>query len=157
MSIDSVFTSLRTCLLSFLPEYEVFRTLVNRVPLPKDNFVLMTPIIFNRISTNETSNTDTEQTEVNDTLFSIQIDVYGLSSYEAALKIMTLFRSDYFFTYGIAPLFSSDIRELTYIDASRQMLQRWSLDLNFYYEPSVTYPMQTANTLEFNIFEQANT
>lgn len=156
MDVNELFTNLRTGLLTVCPDYQVIRALNNKVPPPKVNYILMQPVIFNRISTNEIENSDTEQTETNDTIFTVQLDFYGDESYEAALKVFTLFRGEYFMQYGITPLFSSDIRQLSYIEPARLMLQRYNLDLYFYYEPSATFAMQTANQATFNTFTLAN-
>lgn len=64
----------------------------------------------------------------------VQLDVYGPNSANAAQTITTLFRDDFavqqFQTYGfdVVPLYADDAKQLAFIDESQQYEDRWVVE-----------------------------
>lgn len=87
------------------------------------------------------------------TQLTIQIDIHGPNSGDNAKIIEGLFRSDYAFdiiesgNFAIAPLYSSDARQVPFINAEQQYEYRWSLDLELQIDPIISTPEQFADKL----------
>ena len=157
-------TVTRGFLLSILDQpIEVIAAQSNRVPEPlTSDFVVMTPLSRVRQSTN----TDTwdETIHTNDVLFSaspmtvaIQIDVHGPNSADNVQKIATLWRDfaacDFFTTSGFdgQPLYTSDPRQVPFINAEEQYELRWMLDAYLEANIIVGVNQPFADTLYVNI------
>jgi hypothetical protein len=163
-------TALRTFLLAVLPSgVEVVAGQANRVPEPQsDDYVLITPLMRPRLSTNTIAfvNTGTiipstnppqysagQRISTQATNFVVQCDIHGPNSGDNCQIIATMFRDRYACesmaaaNVTIAPLYASDPRQTPYIDSEDQYEERWSIDLNMQVNPSVTAPIQFATSL----------
>lgn len=131
---------------------EVFRGMTNRVPLPQSgkNFVVMQALYSNALSTTSVfyKRNQDQQTLSKTTVAVYQIDCYGPDSYSLADSLATAFRSDYaceFFRENgnvLQPLYTSETRQLTFINGSRQYEERWSIDLHVQPNLTTTLPQQ---------------
>jgi hypothetical protein len=87
----------------------------------------------------------------------LQIDVHGPNSSTYVTIIETLFRDDdscYFFAgqnSGLTPLYSSDPRQMAFINEGAQAEDRWTIDLSIQANFVVTRPQQFAGELELSI------
>jgi hypothetical protein len=92
------------------------------------------------------------------TELTIQADVHGPASADNATRIQTLWRDQYgvgaFQATGfdLAPLYTSDPRQLPFDNGEQQVEERWSIDLCLQANPIVTTPMQFADALEVTIY-----
>jgi hypothetical protein len=87
------------------------------------------------------------------TRFTVQLDVHGPASGDNAQIISTLFRDQYAVDAfaaanpAIAPLYTSDPRQLAFDNAEMQFETRYSIDLELQINPTVQVPVQFAGTL----------
>lgn len=161
---DDVLAALRTFLLAIVATgVEVIVGQDNRVPEPTgDDFIVMTPLGQTRLSTNDSSYTDSgtnpgtrnfEQA----TRVMIQLDIHGPASADNSAMISTLFRSEYavdvFKSSGkdISPLYCDDAKQAPFINGENQYEQRWIITAAIQYNPVTAVPQDFADTLEVNI------
>ena len=78
------------------------------------------------------------------TKLTIQADIHGPSSADNVQRILTLFRSDYAtdIMINVVPLYTSDPRQMPFINAEQQIENRWSIDLVMQVNPTVVTPQQ---------------
>ena len=86
----------------------------------------------------------------------IQIDCYGNNSGNTINVINLLFRSDYFDDSGIVPFYTSEPRQLTWEDATRAMIERWTMDLHIAYTPIASIDIQSAIALNPTVNSPVN-
>lgn len=167
VSIDTtqvaILTALRTVLLSWLPSgVEVIRAQVNRVPEPtSDDFVVMTPILRERISTNidTWSNSSTVSTinATQSTKVTIQLDVHGPNSSENSQIISTLLRDQIgcaafaAIASNIQTLFASDPRQSPFINGEDQYEDRWMVDAVLQADITLTTSQQFSSKLSVGL------
>lgn len=144
-----MFTALRTALVAMF-DIEVVKVISNRVPQPQGDYILMTPILTNRLSTNYSTYTEDTRTESHDSEYVIQLDFYGTTSGNFCNLFEILFRSDYLFQYGLVPHYAGTPRQLSFVNAEKQMQERWLIDIHLSYRPEITLAQQTANELSVN-------
>ncbi|MGF6604581.1 hypothetical protein P3T23_009337 [Paraburkholderia sp. GAS448] len=154
--------ALRAFLLSVLPAgVEAIRGQDNRLPEPPGaNFVVMTPVLRERLETNVDAWRDgyPDAPSVRDVLqatkLTVQIDVHGPSGADHTQTITTLWRDpcacDAFTASGfdIAPLFASEPRQVPFLNEAQQVETCWSVDLVMQVNPVVTVPQEFAQSLE---------
>lgn len=140
---------------------EVVRGQQNRVPTPAGDHVYLTPGLILGLSLPHTSYTDApgsgEMKLTRPTRWDLQIDVYGDLSQDRATAISLALRS----LYGcealretpVQPLFTSDPRQIPFVTAEGQYLERWSIDASFQFNPSITVPQQYAERLHVDLIE----
>lgn len=161
--------ALRTVLLGFLPAgTEVIRAQVNRVPEPvSPDFVVMTPTLRNRLSTNVETYIDQPlaappvglRNSLAPTQVTIQLDIHGPASADNAEKITTLLRSEYstiaFAAIGpaVQPLYAEDPRQLPFINGEAQFESRWVVDVVLQANPIVGTPQEFADELVVTTIE----
>lgn len=160
-------TALRTFLTGLLPAgVEVVRGQTNRVPEPAGaDFVVMTPILRQRLATNTDTYTDTypgtTQTAAALTPMrvTVQLDVHGPASADNAQMIVALFRDDYAVQalaasgFDVAPMYCDDGKQIPYLNAEQQVEYRWSIDAVLQCNPVVTVPQQFAGSLDITLVE----
>ena len=142
-SEGDVFTALRGLLASMVPTgVEIIRAQTNRVPEPKGvDFVVMTLLSRDRLATNIDEYIDgypsnpSIKNAVASTCLTIQIDVHGPASGDNAQTISTLFRDEFSTSFFDASgldaqaLYTSDPRQIPFINGESQWETRWSIDL----------------------------
>ncbi|CAE6857265.1 hypothetical protein R75461_07783 [Paraburkholderia nemoris] len=155
-------TALRAFLLSVLPPCtEVIQGQENRLPEPPDaDFVVMTPILRERLETNVTTYFDRypDAPSLKDvrqpTKLTIQIDVHGPAGADHMQVITTLWRDPYACDafaaadLDIAPLYASEPRQAPFLNEAQQVETRWSVDLVMQVNPLVTVPQDLAQSLD---------
>jgi len=138
----------------------------NRVPLPQaTNYAVMTPITRTRLATNLTEYTDgfpsdpqTRQDTMSTNLM-IQVDTFGPLSGDNAQILATMFRSDWgvdqfeAMALGVTPLYTSEPRQMKFLDESHQIQQRWTTDCDVQVDPIVTVPQDFAAELVAGVIE----
>lgn len=161
---DNVLAALRTFLLSIVAAgVEVIYGQDNRVPEPLgDDFVVMTPLLMTRLSTNDSTYTD-PGTNPGTRNFEqaikspIQIDVHGPASADNAAMISTLFCSEYACDsmkasgLDIQPLYCDDPHQMPFINGENQFEQRWIISAAIQYNPVTAVPQDFADALSVNI------
>lgn len=158
----TVFSALRTFILSIV-DCEVIRTQVNRVPTPKGDFIALTPVSAAPLETNTDTWTDTTKTVLRPVQMNFQVDCYGEKSGDRAQSISMLFRDDYacqsFLAYGlgIQPLYAGDAQQIPLISGEDAYVERWTFELALQVNPTVSFPIQTADTLTAGVINVPRT
>jgi hypothetical protein len=151
---DDVFMALRSFLLGLFPSMTVIKGLSNNIAMPVGGFIAMTPLFQKRLATNLNTYSDfggvngNTQTMTQSTIYTIQLDCFGVDSANTAATITTAFRSEYAvlaMTPNCTPLHADDPKQMPLIDAESQYEQRWTVTALLEYEPAVTIPMQFFN------------
>jgi hypothetical protein len=164
---SQILTALRGFLLAVLPSgMEAVKGQDNRVAEPVgDNFVVMTPILRDRLSTNIVTFTDGFPSnpqirgDLEKVMATVQIDVHGPLAADNAQIIETLFRSDWavdlFATYGfdLAPLYIGQRKQIPFLDGEQQIETRWTMDACLECNPVVTNTQDFAASIEVEIVE----
>lgn len=157
--------ALRTVLIGWLPAgVEVIKGQPNRVAEPAgSDFVVMTPILRERLGTNQATFTDTypsttqTRQDVQATRVTVQLDVHGPAAADNVQVISTLLRSevatDAFEATGfdVAPLYAGDPRQAPFLNAEQQIETRWTLDAVMQTSPVVTTAQDFAGSLSVGI------
>jgi hypothetical protein len=149
ISQADVFTALRSFILGLI-SCEVVQGLGNGVPPPVAPFIAMTPLYFERLSTNTTEYVDPTPTTGSQgicqhIMWVVQIDCYGPSSQDWAVVLTTLFRDPYAVTAlgaNVTPLHADDPKQIPIVDGEENFEQRWLITAYLQYNPVVTIPMQ---------------
>lgn len=155
---DDIFTGLRTMLLAMLPMgVEVIQGQDNRVPEPKgDDFVVMTETGSSRLSTNEVTwdypnPAAVQLTHEHDAEMRIQLDIHGDNGSNYARLIETLFLDDFavqaMAAYNVAPLHANEGKQVPFLNGEQQYENRWVMEVSLQINPTVSTPMQFADTL----------
>lgn len=135
----------------------------NLTPMPKSDFIVMTPLSQVGMSTNRVAYDDNgvfgEGKQINgrSTQWTCQIDSYGPSAAQNAAMLGTLFRSDYscewFRANGniLSPLYCSEPRQTSMINGEQQYEDRWTVDLIAQYNPTVTTPRDFMDNIKVGL------
>lgn len=143
---SQLFASLRLALLPLF-DAEIIKGLSNDAPTPKGDYIVLTPILQDRLSTNHTRYLPDIRAESAQYDYVIQVDCYGVQSGNMANAINLLFRSDFFDSSGVHPLYPSEPRQLMFESGERQMIERWTQDLHLSYNPEAQLPQQFAEEI----------
>ncbi len=172
---SQVFTALRSFLLGLGLAYsapqataaEVVKGQANRVAEPQGaDFVVMTPIRRERLSTNVDTYTDPYPlpggvgAALQPTRVVVQLDVHGPNSGDNAQVIATMLRDPYAFDafaasgFDVVPLYADDPRQIPFIDAEKQYEDRWIVDAHLQANEVVTgAPVQFYASAVVNLVE----
>lgn len=140
----------------------IIRAQVNRVSMPITGFVELRELFEIDLETPTFVNTWSFEIEAQQgmittpTRIDIQMDFYGPSAGDWCKAVKTVFRTDYAvsqFPDGMVPLYCSDGTQAPLITGEAQYENHWILTATLQYNPSVSVPLQSATTLETNIFE----
>lgn len=163
-------TALRTFLIGVLaPGIEVIAGQDNRVPEPAGtDFVVMTPMLRERIETNVTTTFDGyfatpsvpgTRADMQAIKLTVQIDVHGPAGGDNAQTITTLFRSDYAVDafaasgFDVTPLYTGEPHQVPFLNAEQQIEERWSIDAVMQCNPIVTTAQDFAAALNIGLIE----
>lgn len=159
---EELFVATQLFLLDILPEGTVVvQGQVNRVPEPVgENFVVMWQNARSRLATNE-SHYDYENSQhiQQSTQVSLQLDVHGPSSSDNAQIIMTLARDPFGVDFykalgtGIAPLYTSEPKQIPFLNGEQQYEDRWTIDLELQVNPIVTIKQEYARSVDVTLIE----
>lgn len=139
----------------------VVRGQQNRVPPPKGRYVYITPVLAPALSLPHTTYADVPDagtmTLTRPTQWNAQVDCYGDGAQDMALAIGIALRSSYgcdaLKASGAQPLYTGEPRQLPFITAEDQYLERWSVDAVLQFNPSITVPQQFADALHVDLVE----
>ena len=165
---SNLFQALGAFLQNILPAgTTVVRGQENRVAEPATpNFAIMWPSTQERISQNTDSYTSTARNVAQSISRTVQVDLHGPSSAENAFLLSTLARDEYgvnFFasesigSLGIQPLYTSDPRQLQFIDGEQQSEEKWAVEVTMQLNPVITIPQDSANQLSMKLISNAGT
>lgn len=140
---------------------------VDRIPMPKGKFCIMTPLRFTRLSTTRDIKQDTGDpatssmgyTEVRQA--DIQIDIYGDNAGDRAIALETVFTSGYAYDKikaldeRMAPLYSSPAIQAPMVNAERQWQERYIVTLSLQAHITVSISQDYFDQVNFHI-EQAD-
>lgn len=124
----------------------------NRVPMPKGQFCIITPLTFKRLSTTRDIKQDTGDpatsamgyTEVRQA--DVQVDIYGESAGDRAIALETSFTSGYAYDKikaidnRLAPLYSTAAIQAPMINAESQWQERYTITLSLQAHITVSFP-----------------
>lgn len=146
-----------------LVDCEVVRGQVNRVPSPKGDFVVVTPMGIVGLSLPITAYDDPKpdtgtRTLTRPTQWAAQVDCYGERAQDRALVLSIALRSQYGCEFlgelGRAqPLYTGEPRQMPLITGEHQYMERWSFDAVLQFNPSITLPQQFAEHLHVDLVE----
>lgn len=145
----------------FSASVEIVRGQDNRVPEPSmPNFVVMTPLLRKRLATNIVTTHDGfpdgqpgTRNDTQKTQLTVQLDVHGPQSGDNAQVLSTMLRSDIACNYfaeidaDISPLFTSDPRQVPYLNGEQQIENRWTVDFELQANIAVQTAQDFADTL----------
>lgn len=154
--VDTIIEALGSFLTPFVSGCPVVRGQQNRVPPPVDSFVLLTELLQVPLETSSVVTEPTQVTITGPTRIDIQVDFYGPSAADQCRAVATVYRTPYAppqFPTGIAPLYCSDGQQTAAVMGEQQYEDRWTLTASLQYNPAITLPQQSANTLAMNILE----
>lgn len=154
--------ALRAFLLAVLPDgTEVIAGLDNRVPEPVGaDFVVMTPVLRERLSTNVTTYSDGwpdapgVKAVRQATKLTVQLDIHGPAGADSTQVVTTLWRDvsacDALAASGLdlAPLYANEARQIPFVNGEQQVETRWSVDLVMQVNPAIAVPQDFADSLE---------
>ena len=146
---QDIFKALVVFFRTFLPiGTEVVQAQDNLVAMPKGGFVAMNNTGMNRLSFNvDTYNSALQQKFILTPIrYVVQLDFYGPLSQIWAMETQALFRDEYatdLFPANIQPLYADDPVQLPLIDGEQQYEQRWKLEGNLQYNPTLTTSQQS--------------
>lgn len=123
----------------------------NRIPMPKGQFCILTPLRFIRLSTTRDIKQDTGSsltsamgyTEVRQA--DIQVDIYGQGAGDRAIALETTFASSYGYDKikaidkRLAPLYSSSAIQAPMINAESQWQERYIVTLSLQAHITVSF------------------
>lgn len=154
--------ALRGFLLSVV-DVEVVKTQGNRVPMPKGAFVMMTTMGMPPLATPTTRYHDTgvygsgTESNTRSTTWRVQLDFYGAGSAGRASTFAILMRTDYacreLAGTPIQPLDAGEPRNTTLLNGEQQYEERFTLDVEFQFNPTVTTPQDFAAALVIQLAE----
>lgn len=158
----NIFTALRAFILSVV-DCEVIRAQVNRVSMPKGDFIALTPVSSVALETNIDTSGATSNSIKRPVQINVQIDFYGLNSADRAMTVSTLFRDDYAcqsFTasgFDIQPLYAEDAHQMPLISGEEQYVERWTFEVAIQANPILTITQQSANALIVGLLDVERT
>lgn len=156
ITIDEVIDALAAFVTPFVGTSELTRAQVNRVAMPSGPFVEFTELLTVDLETPAADNQGNITTLTGPKRIDVQIDFYGPDSGDQCTAVKGVYRSEYApaqFPDGIKPLYCSDGRQGPLTTAEQQYESRWTITAALQYNPAVSLPRQSANTLAVAITE----
>jgi hypothetical protein len=148
--ITTLLSDLRTSLLAIVPGFEVVRAYSQNVPRPLGNYIMMTTISLERLSTSSgIGNTKKFKART-----IVQLDIFADNAMDTALLINHYYRSSLIETIPYAgAIYATSPRQLMMYDDEARMDERWMLELHIERDDELVLSTQTANTLDVGIIE----
>ncbi|MDE3023799.1 MAG: hypothetical protein KGI54_18440, partial [Pseudomonadota bacterium] len=152
---SNVLNALRNYLLTIVG-CEVIRGQVNRVSMPKGDFIVLTPIQRVALSTNvdEYVAASSKKTIERPIKFTVQIDCYGGAAGERAQTISMLLRDENSTLnfagsgFDIATLYADDPQQMPLLTGENQYLERWTFNAIIQMNPIVNIYQDFATSLD---------
>ena len=165
MTVDEVIDVLANFAEPFIGTCE--QAQVNRVPMDKGAFCILTPLRFKRLSTSREINKDTGSQSTSAIGFTevrqadIQVDIYGDNAGDRAISLETLFRTGYAYDaikaldVRVAPLYSTEAVQAPMINAENQWQERYTITVSLQVHITIDVPQDYFDAVNFTI-EQAD-
>lgn len=140
---------------------------IDRVPMPKGQFCIMTPLRFKRLSSTREIARDTGDPDTSTIGFTevrqadIQVDIYGADAGGRAIALETIFQSSYAYDGikaidgRVAPLYTSEAIQAPMINAESQWQERYTITVSLQVHITVDVPQDYFDAVKFTI-EQAD-
>lgn len=133
----------------------------NRVPMPLEQFCILTPITYTRLSTTRViDNPLTEQAKYKEIRkLDMQLDIYGKGGSERAIAIETAFRSNIMYEKlhaldeRITPLYSTSAVQASMINKEMQWQERYMVMLTLQTDITLVAPQDYFDSIEFTLYE----
>lgn len=155
-STDDIMTGFRsfikTCIT--LPENNLFQGLGNRVPMPREPFIVFTPILTQRYSTNVSQWIDPLIRYTIAQRFDIQVDLYGPQSEEWARILVVMFRSPEGARVGIQ--YSDDPRQMALTNEEQEYELRYSLTASLQVNSTLDVPAEFMDQIDLSFHQPAD-
>ncbi|WP_349934574.1 LIC_12616 family protein [Acetobacter sp. A11-2] len=126
----------------------------NRNSLPPFPFIVVTPLMSERLATNERRyHADGTETILQETRISFQVDFYGEGVLRRMTRFSTLFRDEigcqWFVRDGcdIHPLYAEDRRQLPFVSDSQQWVDRWTISASLQLDQKIKINTGSATTV----------
>ncbi len=155
---DDILTAVRSFLTTMLPStVEVVAGLDNTVPMPQGEFVVMTFLSMERLTLNAIDAISSDGLSVDSMMpwrITIALDIYSPNSQQYAATLAALFRSEYAadnFPSPVTPLDCSDPKQVPFITAGENWLQRWRLEFSAQVNETTTLATETADTITIGV------
>jgi len=164
---DQILEAMRNFLEVVLPPgVPAVQGLDNRVAEPtEENFVVMIPILRDRLSTNEDTYTDYfpqapgQLTSKQAVELVIQLDFHGPKGADYAHIASTLFRDtwgvDQFAAsgYDVTPLYTDEPKQVPFLNGEQQIERRWMVQAHVQCNPIVTVSQDFAGELVLGLID----
>ncbi|MCU4576128.1 hypothetical protein KTJ34_01710 [Acinetobacter courvalinii] len=139
---QDLYTAIRRFILSVIPETnDVLQGIQNQVAMPDKQFIAMTTLFSDRISTNRFDYDVGKKDIVQPQKWTVQIDCYGEPSNVWATLLTTLLRDEYScsqFPENIQPLYADDPKHLPIVNSEQQYEKRWMITACFQVNPKMS-------------------
>ncbi|GCD60341.1 hypothetical protein NBRC3280_2976 [Acetobacter pasteurianus NBRC 3280] len=126
----------------------------NRNSLPPFPFIVVTPLMSERLATNERRyHADGAETILQETRISFQVDFYGECALRRMTRFSTLFRDEigcqWFVQDGcdIHPLYAENRRQLPFVSDSQQWVDRWTISASLQLDQKIKINTGSAITV----------
>ena len=160
-TIDDAIDALAEAIQPFCLECEIIRTQENRVPMPLGQFVAINEVLTVDLATpvkiNDPGGSSAEITLSKRS--DLQIDFYGPFSGDQARAFSAVFKTEHMALMlpdWVRPLYAGDAVNSPLISGEQQYVQRWILTISVQFNAVINVPIQSANTIGINIFEDIN-
>ena len=156
---DDVMTSLRSLLLSVVPDAEVIQGQENFSPLPLGRSIVMTIISATALIVPVRTYDGATANHTQGKEYRIQLDTYGHGASDVCSALAVVFRSTIateFFDaqqIDVQTLFAGEPRNMQFINESNNYEDRWSLDVHLQVNQTVSAPVQSATQLAVGLRE----
>ncbi len=150
-----LFTALRVFVLEVtgLDEKLVLRGPLNRLAMPKADFIVLSPLGQKALATNTTVYDATTKSVRRSTEWSAQIDCYGKGGGDLAQVIGTMIRDSWAcerfaaLDPDVQPLYATDAKQIPLVTGEQQYEQRWAFEVRLSYKPIVVVLQDSADEL----------
>ncbi len=155
---DDITTALRVFLMSLF-DCEIITANDNNVAMPVGQFIVMSPLFSASTSTSIVNYSVTsragegEQHIKRSIKWTCQLDFYGQLASDMANTVFAVWPTEYAcsllrFNGGVlSPLYCSEPRNVTMINAEKNYETRWAIDVTGQINPTVTTPMLFFNNV----------
>lgn len=161
---DQVLAKIRSLILSIVPSgTEVVLGGDNRVPPPVGDYVLLTPLFDDRLSTNQDSDSDPYPLPGGSVAMAqhlrmdVQVDFFSQLNAGDWAKMFTTVWRDSYACDALAPicqpLFADQARRMPWVTGEDQFQTRFTVTAAVQYNPITTAPQQFAGSAEVTIIE----
>ena len=151
VTIDQAIEAVASFLQPFSPSAEIVQAQVDRVSMPPDPCIVLTPIVRSNLATPSFVGNGTDMNTISTPArLDIQVDFYGDSSGDVAAAVSAAAKTEYStlqFPDWLTPLYCSDALQYPLITGEEQWEQRWALTLSLQINVSIDTPQQFADEL----------